>query len=777
MARRLVYLAALMLLVSSTGQAQIPLIHNPMPRPPGEPEFRVKNVEVHAEVRDQVATVQMAQTFQNVSQRVLETQFLFPLPPDAAINGLTLIVDGKELKGELKTKEEARRAYEEIVRQRKDPALLEFMDRGLFRTSVFPIPPGETRRVEIQYVQLLNSVNGLVDLTLPAGPASTHNVKVDELKIDVRIESTIALGNVYSATHDLAFTRNDEKTARGHLELKDVTKAQDVRILFGTKEQDVGISVVSFKPEDEEQGYFLLLASPGSNNNQKPIIGRTLLFVVDRSGSMAGEKMDQTKSALKYMLNSIGEQDTFNIVAFGSEVKTFRPELEAGTADAKKAALDYVADMFPGGGTNINGALTEALAQLKDESRPTYVLFMTDGLPTVGEVSEPAITKNAEKAARRNVRMFNFGVGHDVNSRLLDRLAKNHRGRTTYVKPNENIEQPVTTMFQQISMPAMTDIRMTFESNGKASGSLVNRQIPETLSDLFFGEQLIITGRYRDAGDVRVTLEGTVNDQARRLIQEAKFGNAEETRRNAFVAQLWATRRIGQIIDELDLNGQNKELVDELVALSLKYGIMTPYTSFLADETRSLQDGRLTMDEATNRLSSGLEMASGAGGFAQREFKQTLKNAERASSTPQRASDELSNLLGSSSGGRSDGSVPTAGLVPAPGGPAMGGRGPGMGMGGQGMAGMGLGEEPRSTVRKIGDRTFYWKNDEWQDAALLQDGKLKELEITAIEQFSAEYFELAKKDNGKWSVFLSIEEPILVLIGEKAVRIVPAKVE
>lgn len=773
MAFRAVCFAAVMIVLSSTLPAQIPLVRDVMPQSSAGPEFRIKSVEINAEVRDQIATVQMAQTFQNTSSRVLETQFLFPLPPDAAINGLTLIVDGKELTGELKTKEEARRTYEEIVRQRKDPALLEFMDRGLFRTSVFPIPPGESRRVEIRYVQLLTSLDGLVDLTLPAGPACTHGVKVDELKIDVRIESNRPLGNVYSATHELGFKRPDEKTARGHFEARDVTKTQDVRILFGSKEKEVGISVVSYKPDDGDQGYYLLLATPGSSDDRKPTIGRTLLFVVDRSGSMAGEKMEQTKSALKYMLNSMTEQDTFNIIAFSSDVKSFRPEPEAGNAESKKAAIDYVADLYAGGGTNINGALTEALSQLKDESRPTYVLFMTDGLPTVGEVAEPAIASNAEKAASRNVRMFSFGVGHDVNSRLLDRLAKNHRGRTTYVKPNENIEQPVTTMFQQISMPAMTDIKLVYESQGNQSGSVVNRQIPEALSDLFFGEQLIVTGRYRDAGNVKVTLEGTVNDQARRLIQEAKLGSAEETRRNAFVAQLWATRRIGQIIDELDLNGQNKELVDELVALSLKHGIMTPYTSFLADETRSLEDRKLTMDEATDRLSSGLGMASGAGGFAQREFKQSLKNAERASSAPQGSADGFGSLFGSASSAPDAAGRPKGGVRPSasPGGPVSG-----LGdSNSDGVAGMGAGK--RATVRKIGDRTFYWKNNEWQEASLLQDGKLKEIEITSVEQFSTQYFELSEKENGRWSVYLSIDEPVVVLIGDKAFRIVPVKAE
>lgn len=760
--------------------AQIALIHNPRPRiSRPTPEYRIAALNIDANINDQVATVQMAQLFENTSRRTLETQFVFPLPADAAVNGLTLIVDGKELPGELKRKEQARSEYEAIVRKQKDPALLEYIGQGLFKTSVFPIPAGATRRVEIRYTQLLKSDFGLIDLTLPLGTARHCERPIDEVNVTVRIRAQNELQNVYSPTHDFDIDRPGSQRARCSLKLSDVRKPDDIRLLYGTEGGEVGVNLVSYHPDEEdEQGYFLLMASPKMKLRRNDVLPKTVVFVVDRSGSMSGEKLKQAKASLKYMIDSLNDEDTFNIVSYSSGVEMFRPELEEVTAETRKEARLYVDDIYAGGGTNINQALTDALNHLQDSSRPNYVLFLTDGLPTVGVTQETKITANVKEANQVKARIFSFGVGYDVNSRLLDRLSHEQRGTSVFVKPEEDIEVAATNLFRKVSAPAMTDVQLKFVSS-QVEGNPVNRLIPGDLPDLFQGEQLLVVGRYKKAGPVTIRLRGKIASKTQTLEHEGQFGDADNTARNAFVETLWATRRIGQIINELDLHGRNSELIDELVSLSLKHGIMTPYTSFLADETVSFEDRRRLMTEAQG-LTDELSVAIGRGGFQQREFKQSLQQANRAASGGYGggASAPSPSFFGGRSRSVANRTSRAAGAgladKSAPGRPA---ATPKAGADADAPAVAEQAEEatpPETKVRRIGNRTFYWKNQEWQDAELADRvNKSDDLKIVKVEQFSREYFELASRDNGRWAKYLSVDKPLLIEIEGTVYRIVP----
>lgn len=775
--------------------AQIAIIRDAV-GPAASEGFQVSDVEVNADINDQVATVQIAQTFQNITSRTLETQFVFPLPEDAAINGLTLVVDGQELTGELKAREEARKIYEEIVRRQRDPALLEYMGRGVFKTSVFPIPAGKSRRVEIRYTQLLKNDNGLVDFTLPLGNARHCRKAVKKMKVTVRIKCKDELKNVYSPTHDFKINQPNDHKATCTLSLTNVLAPDDVRLLYGIRGNEFGMNLVTFKPDGDEQGYFLLLASPKVKAKKKAAIPKTVMFVVDRSGSMAGQKLEQAKASLRYMINSLGPKDTFNIVSYSSEVESFKPEIELVNPDSIKEAMGFVDDLYSGGGTNIDQALTTTLQQLTDKQRPNYVLFFTDGLPTVGQVQESRIASSASKANKANARIFSFGVGFDVNSRLLDRLSRDQRGTSVYVKPEENIEIAATNLFRKVSSPAMTSVDVQFTSeNSQHSGKLVTQVYPKQLPDLFFGEQLVLVGRYKSPADVSVQLTGEVADKSRQLKLESNFGNAKSTRRNGFVQTLWATRRIGQIIDELDLNGRNKELIDELVSLSLKHGIMTPYTSFLAEEDVSFGDRMNLLSETEQRSNRGLGMSSGMGGFVQRNFKQSLQNANRVAAPSAEASLEALMFKKfesgqSTSSGRSPGGAgggyggnQTRGGRPM----AIGGGGGGLGAsspasatGGTDIYSLHGDDNVKSTatkrrIKRIGVKTFFWKANAWYDSELsaLKTAATKS-DVTKIEQFSDAYFKLSTLDGGRWAQYLVNPEPTLVRIKDKTYRIEPA---
>lgn len=697
-------------------------------------QYRIHSVDVNATIRDQIASVQISQTFENIGSRTLEARILFPLPTDAAIDSLTLIVDGKELPGRLMKKADARRIYESIVRRRQDPALLEYMGQGLFQTRVFPIPPGVKRRVEIRYSQLLRKENGLVDLRLPIGTLKHSHRPIGTLSINVRINSSSPIKTVFSPSHSVDIKRPDDNHATGKLTLKNVTTPDDLRLLYGTRDGLVGMNLVSYRPDPKQDGYFLLLASPQVKLNKTKPAPKTVVFVIDRSGSMNGKKIEQAREALKYLIGRLGPRDTFNIVAYDTQVESFRPELQRADEKTRKAALGFADGLFAGGSTNIDGALTTALGMLVDKKRSSYVLFLTDGLPTVGERNELKIAAHARAANTVNARMYSFGVGFDVNGRLLDRLSRDHRGQSVYVRPNEDIEVQVSKLFDRIGAPLLTNLSVGFEFDEVAradAAAAISRTYPRELTDLFRGEQLVWVGRYRSSGRVKVTLEGTNGDQRMSFSFATTLAKSSRDESKGFVEKLWALRRIGEIIDDLDLNGTNQELIDELVRLSIAHGVMTPYTSFLADENTSLaalDNGKRARVTATRELA----LTSGRAGFAQRDAKGKFQQATTVPSAVQ-------------AGGRPLSDVADGGLG--------GGR-----------------PQKNVTVRNIGQKSFFRKQNQWRDSAVTVEQEKRAIRVT---QYSKTYFDLAAAHSGTLAKYLAFSEPVLVNLGNQTYLIEP----
>lgn len=610
----------------------------PLPRPTPSASYAIKELAINAKLIDQIARVQVSQTFVNTGSVQMEVQFVFPLPYDGAIDSLTLLVDGKEFPAKLLSAKEARARYEAIVRSNKDPALLEYLGTGLFQTSVFPIPAGAERTVSLTYNQLLRKDHGLTDFLFPLSTAKYTSKPVQKVDVSINIESSQAIQNVYSPTHPIEIQRPEPTRAIVRWQRVNETPGADFRLFYDVGNAGLAARVITYRPDDNEDGYFLMLASPPMKAAEVERPKKTVLFVVDKSGSMSGKKIEQAKAALRFVLDNLREGDLFNIVAYEGNVEMFRPELEKYTEVSRKAAIGYVDGLYAGGGTNIHGAMTQALNQLKDSSRPNFVLFLTDGLPTVGTTGESEIVVAAKQANAVHARVLPFGVGYDVNSRLLDRLARENFGMSEYVRPDEDIEAHVAKVYGRIASPVMTDVVVNFEfDNVKPEDApKINRQYPKEVFDLFEGEQLVIVGRYRHGGHsgaAKVVISGKTGSETQKFDFPAEFVAKSADASLAFVEKLWATRRIGEIIDQLDLNGQNEELVKELVELSTKHGILTPYTSFLADETMNPQlltgTGTFTLGLARDNVRR-LNESSGLGGFSQRSEKARFQNAASA---------------------------------------------------------------------------------------------------------------------------------------------------
>ncbi|MFI5454147.1 MAG: VIT domain-containing protein [Isosphaerales bacterium] len=765
------------LLVSARSQG---LIIDRRPEVPIGHSYEIREVRIDGRVRDQVAEVQVSQTFHNPGSFQLEAEFLFPLPEEGAIQNFVLMVDGRELTGRLLPKDEARRIYEEVVRSKRDPALLEYMGRGLYRTSIFPIPPGADRKVTMRYTQLCKRDRDVVAFSYPLGTQKFTAKPIQRLIVSASIQSREAIKSVYCPSDDVAIQRFGDREVRVSLERRDVVPSNDFRLVYSLADGALGASVLSVRPTDSEDGYFLVLASPEVKPPDTKPLPKTVVFIIDRSGSMAGKKIEQARKTLKSVLNNLRDEDLFNIVVYDDRAESFKPELQRYGSGVRDEAERFVDNIREGGSTNIDSALKTALAMIHDTSRPSYILFLTDGLPTAGETRELSIAENCRQSNPRRARIFCFGVGYDVNARLLDRLSGGNSGTSEYVKPDEDIETHVGRFYSKMTSPVLADIHL------ELAGIDVNRTYPRDIPDLFEGAQIVWAGRYRQSGRTTIRVTGKVGGERRSLEFPAELAGASFGSSYDFVERLWAVRRLGDLIDQIDMHGQNRELVDELVSLSTKYGILTPYTSFLADERvqiHALGENRLRAGEALQALGD----VSGSSGVTQRRDKQALMQAARAPSaeyesfsrslpaaTPAQqgaAGDGAALQLGS----RERGSSAAAKARSGGGGQMAGGMG-GLARGGSGLARGSTfavpaqveGKSTEGKVRQIGSKTFYWKDSRWVDASVTPD---EDKTATVVNQFSDDYFRLARTQKAEYNQYLSLTEPVTVKLDGKVYKI------
>lgn len=586
----------------------------PVPPPPPSAEVRIEGISVEATVESGVATTRVSQTFRNSSTRDQEAVYVFPLPSDAAVSDFALWVDGQRWEAELLDRERARALYESIVRQRRDPALLEYVGRGAFQARIFPVPPEGTRQVTLEYTQALPQEAGATRFSYPLGASVGRDATLPSLAATVRLRSAQPLRAIYSPTHGVAIQRPNEREAVVSFEASNVAPRGSFDLVYSAGQGDVTATLLSYKrgPED---GTFLLLLAPPLRSEQ--IAAKDVLLVLDTSGSMAGAKIEQARAALRYVVENLNPEDRFNVISFNSTVDSFASGLQP--VSARPRALAYVDGLRANGGTDIHGGLLTALRQV-EPGRPTLVIFLTDGLPTNGVTDLNRIVRDVGNAVTANVRLFVFGVGYDVNTVLLDRLARENHGTSDYVKPEENLEERLGAFYTKVASPVLTDLRLDL---GRATQDLY----PDPLPDLFAGQQLMVVGRYRNGGPTTVTLEGTMDGRRERLT----FGDltlVEDDRRQSYLPGLWATRRIGYLLEQLRLLGTNRDMVEEVVSLSTRYGILTPYTAFFVNEQGDVS-GQAGQRAAAESLQRNLAAApaTGAAGVAASDAARALQQA------------------------------------------------------------------------------------------------------------------------------------------------------
>ena len=695
-----------------------------IPRPIQQPfpaTLPVKSINIDTKINGQIATTHLEQVFRNDTPYTLEGTYFFPIPETASIVEFAIWENGKKLVGEVRSREEARRIYDEIVRRQRDPGLLEYAGKDLFQASIYPIPPNSDKKLEMTYTEILKAESGTVAYRYPLGTGKNlwirqqtesqnvrNNQQFGTVSGKIEIVGKEALRNIYSPSHQIETNRKGEQSATISFETRG--NDNDFQLFYGLSNNDFGMSLMTYR-ETGKDGYFLLMLSPKDNITESELVNKDIVFVLDTSGSMAEEgKMEKARNALLFGIRTLREGDKFNVINFAGEEHLMENKPISADASGKKRGEEFVKNLKPSGGTNINDALKAALKQFDSSDRPKMLVFMTDGLPTVGESNVEKIIKNSKEIKVNGLRLFTFGVGYDVNTTLLDKLAAENAGTADYIEPKEDLEVKVGNFFTKVNSPVLTGLEMDF-------GTLqTDLMYPRSLTDIFKGTQLTIIGRYKNSSDIdnlTLRLSGRAGKE-NRTFNYTNLDFPMRNEKNDFLPRLWATRRVGWLIEQIRSNGDNKELRDEIVDLGTRYGIVTPYTSYLAT------DGSERQNQAMNRSVDGTSM--------NQSMPTTGQGAVQASKSVRDKKESLSI--------REDETDKDLIVL-------------------------------QKSLRKIGTKTFYLENDVWVDSEFKEEAKLPEIKL----QFASnEFFDLITKEKDLAQYF-SLGEKVVVVWKGKIYRI------
>ena len=728
-------------------------------------QSQVQISEVKADVRilQQVATTTMEVGISNSTTRIQEAEMLVPVPDGAVVRGFTFEGSAKEPTARLLPKAEAQSIYRSIVAKLRDPALLEFAGYGLVRSSVFPVPPGGKQRVRLVYEHVLKADGNRVDYVLPR--SESFEASDIPWSVSVRINSTSAISAIYSPSHQVAVEHTGNQQALVRTSGANKLEPGPFRLSYLANANDLSASLLAYPDSRTGGGYFLLLAGvPADARPREGVaIKREVTLVIDRSGSMSGDKIEQARSAALQVVEGIEAGEAFNIIDYSDSIARFAEKPVIKDQNTLRQARAYINRLKADGGTNIHDALVEAMRQPATANMLPLTIFLTDGVPTSGETRETAIRNAVVAANTHKRRIFSFGVGYDLNAPLLTSISNATRAATTFVLPNENVEAKVSEVFRRLSGPVLSDPQLaTLDPSGNVTTRAVRELLPVQLNDLFEGDQLVLLGQYQSGEPLHFRLTGNYLGTPRTF--DLKFDLSKATTRNAFVPRLWASRKIARLIEIISEAGADntavsgrggissavalnarglrpstdsaaamadpklKELVDEIIRLSTEYGILTEYTAFLATDGTDFSNAALLNDQARQSLINNAQnVRSGMGGVSQA----SNNTSQKGQSNMNRSNYFLT----------------------------------------QNMERVEI-----TTVQQISDRTFFRRNNRWIDSSVLPTEKTTKPD-RIIEFGTPEFYQLVDQlvTEGRQGILALSGEMLLVIDGKTVLIKAPPK--
>lgn len=536
------------------------------------PPLAMRTHNVVVEVDRQAAVTRVEQVFENNTDQALEATYVFPVPKGAVMSSFSLEANGVATRGELVDRDEAQHLYKLGVQDARSPARLDQSHDGAFKAVVYPVPAHGVQTIKLTFTHLVPRDGGLFwyEYPVPEGNAALAG-SAYAFHLEGRVRASLPIKTVYSPTHPVAVDRPGPLEARFRL---DATTPPDrtLKIACTVSDQDVGIDLIAHRPVAGEPGYFMLLVSPGTARSQARRMPRDVVLVMDRSGSMAGEKIEQARKALRYCVDNLADEDRFDIVTFSTEAEHWRGRLASAKTD-RAAARAWIDAIQPDGGTNVAAALERAYQYPREPGRQAVVLFFTDGKPTLGDTTDPGRLLSFVEG-RPRARVFTWGLGHDLDRAFLERLAGDNGGVPEFVEPGEDLAAKVEAFHRKSAHPVLEDLSLSVEGGVQLVASY-----PRRLPELYAGGVLAVVGRYRGDGAAKLTLRGRMGGAAETFAADVQFPALSAA--HPFIAPLWARPHIGRLLDAIREHGERRELVEKVVALSTQHGVSTPYTSFL----------------------------------------------------------------------------------------------------------------------------------------------------------------------------------------------------
>ena len=575
------------------------------------------------------AVTRVEQEFVNPHAFPVKGRYLFPVPPDTMVAEFQATFNGQRQTVTRQDAATTNRVIYDLVAQRHDPSLLQYAD---WETLAFDLnlPAGASRTMTLEYEQVLAPTGGMYHYRYILSTERYTAQPLESVSVTVNLEASTGLGSLYSSSHNVTTERLGEGRARVIWEAQNVQPYEDFDLYFTPAQGGFGGGLLTGQREDadgEAQNHLLFLFAPETDAARDVALPKDIVFVIDRSGSMGGEKIEQAQAALQFILGQLNENDRFSIVGFDDQLVIFSETLREADRDALRDARRFVDRLYANNGTDIEGGLQTGLRILKDSEQRVgatrLLVFLTDGLPTAGITDPPLITELVGGTnSRVEARLHVFGVGYDVNTHLLDQLAAQNGGSITYVQPGENLELVLSDFYGKIANPVLTNLEIEFE------GINVSDLYPRALPDMFRGSSLLLTGRYQVRGDneaVIARVRGMAGEEAREYVYEFDLRALQS---QDFVPRLWATRRIGELLDTVRVEGETAALIAEIRDLGLAYGLVTPYTTFIIAAQTTGAASADNMSLYSNR--SDLNRASGQTTVQARVQNQMYQDASQA---------------------------------------------------------------------------------------------------------------------------------------------------